>query len=289
VDLLSLSITLRAILPREVTITKLWIGRIAALVVGLLVALLYAPTARWLVLAWLQDPYYSHGWLVLPVAAILAWRNRAAWRRGAPDNAGLLLLSLGVALYALGWLLSAPFGVAFSLLPVLGGLAWTFLGPHAARALAFPIVFLGFAIPLPWVEIWTVPLESLTAGWAAGLVHMAGLPVAVVGGEVHLVSCDVVVGAACSGMRSLVALLTLGTLIACLFRGQWWLRLVIVAATLPLALVANVLRVALILAAAHFSGGEVAGLLHDLVSPVFFLAALGALLLLSWGLGLRWE
>ncbi len=261
---------------------------IAILVVGLLVALLYAPTGRWLVLTWLQDPYYSHGWLVPPVSAILAWRGRAAWRGGTPANSGLILLGLGVALYGLGWLLSAQFVVAFSLLPVLGGLAWTFLGTRAARALAFPIAFLGFAIPLPWVEMGTWPLESLTAGWAASLVQLLGVPVRVVGGEVHLASCDVVVGAACSGMRSLIALLTLGTLVAYLFRGRWELRLTVVAATLPLALAANVLRVAVILAVAHVSGGAVAGLLHDLISPVFFLAALGALLLWGWGLGLRW-
>lgn len=281
----------RGVPAEEVTIVRARKGLVwlAVLFVGLLVALLYAPTARWLVLAWLHDPYYSHGWLVLPVAAILAWRERAAWRRGAPANAGLLLLSLGVALYALGWLLSAPFMVAFSLLPVLGGLAWTFLGPLAARALAFPIAFLGLAIPLPWVEMWTWPLESLTAGWAASLVQWFGVSARVVGGEVHLASCDVVVGAACSGMRSLIALLTLGTLIAYLFRGHWGLRLAMVAATLPLALGANVLRVAAILAAAHVSGGEVAGVLHDLASPAFFLAALGALLLLGWGLGLRWK
>lgn len=256
---------------------------------AVLVGLLYAPTLRWLVTAWWLDPYYSHGWLVLPVSGVLVWRDRAVLRERRPANAGLLLLGLGVALYGLGWLWSAQFVVAFSLLPVLGGLAWTFQGPRAARSLAFAIAFLAFAIPLPWVEMGTWPLESLTAGWAAGLVQLAGIPVRVVGGEVHLASCHLVVGAACSGMRSLIALLALGTLLAYLLQGWWGLRLVVALAALPLALAANVLRVATILTVAHVGGGAAASLTHDLTSPVFFLVALGVLLLLGWALGLRLE
>lgn len=254
-----------------------------------LVGLLYAPTLRWLTMAWLLDPYYSHGWLVPPVSGILIWRVRAVLRERRPANVGLLLLGLGAALYGLGWFLSAQFVVALSLLPVLGGLAWTFLGPRVARALAFPIAFLAFAIPLPWVEMGTWPLESLTAGWAAGLVQLAGVPVLVVGGEVHLPSCNLVVGAACSGMRSLIALLALSTLLAYLLKGWWGLRLAVALAALPLALATNVLRVATILAVAHVSGGETAGLAHDLASPVFFFVALGTLLLLGRALGLRLE
>ena len=270
-------------------IAKLRIGRagIAALVVGALVVLLYAPALRWLALTWWLDPYYSHGWLIPPVSAVLAWRRRAVWRERQPANAGLLLLASGVALYILGWLLSAQFVVAFSLLPVLGGLAWTFLGTHAVRALAFPIAFLAFAVPLPWVEAWTVPLESLTAGWAAGLVQLAGVPVTVVGGQVHLPACDLVVGAACSGMRSLIALLALGTLLAYLLQGWWGHRLAVGLAALPLALAGNVLRVATILAVAHVAGAGAATLAHDLIGPVFFFAALGLLLLLGRALGLR--
>lgn len=272
-------------------IARLRIGRagIAALLVGALVILIYAPTLRWLALAWWQDPYYSHGWLVPPVSAALAWRQRAVWRERQPANAGLLFLALGVALYILGWLLSAQFVAAFSLLPVLGGLAWTFLGARAARTLAFPIAFLAFAVPLPWVEAWTVPLESLTAGGAAGLVQLAGVPVTVVGGQVHLPSCDLVVGAACSGMRSLIALLALGALLAYLLRGWWGHRLAVGLAALPLALLGNVLRVTMILVVAHRAGAGAATLAHDLIGPAFFFAALALLLLLGWVLGLRLE
>lgn len=273
----------------EVPIAESRRGLAWAAIVGALVLVLYFPTLRWLAMTWMQDPYYSHGWLIPPVFAFLVWQRRRVLRDRRPANAGLFLLGLGLALYALGWFSSAQFVVAGSLPVVLGGLAWTFLGPHVTWAWAFPIAYLVFAIPLPWVEAWTWPLESLTAGWAAGLAQLAGVPVDVVGGQVHLPSCDLVVGAACSGMRSLIAMLALGTLLAHLLRGWWGLRLAVALAALPLALAANVLRVATIIAVANVGGGAAASLVHDLLSPFFFLGALGVLLVSGWGLGLRLE
>ncbi|MBU0493149.1 MAG: exosortase/archaeosortase family protein [Chloroflexi bacterium] len=261
----------------------------AMLAVGLLVVVLYAPTLRWLTLAWLQDPYYSHGWLVVLVSAVLAWQMRARLRQGQPDNQGLLLLTVGVGVYSLGWLLNAPFVVACSLLPVLAGLVWTWRGAPAIRALAFPIAFLACAIPLPWIETMTWPLESLTMGWAAGLVQLLGIPVQVSGGQVTMSSCNLTVGAACSGMRSLIALLALSLLLAYWLQGRWAFRLGIFVAALPLALAANALRVAAILVAGHVGGSAAASTVHDLLGPVFFFVALGVLLLLGrlWGLRLR--
>ncbi len=255
-------------------------------IAGLLLAL-YWPTLRWLASEWSSNDYYSHGPLVPLVAAFFAWRQRAGLV-AKPSNRGLWGLGMGLALYLIAAWLRAPFVSAFSLIVVLAGLVLFLLGVPALRRLSFPLAFLCFMIPLPFVEAASAPLQSFTAHYATRLVQILGVPATNQGGQVTLAGSSLVVGAPCSGLRSIVAMLTLAAVLVFVVDGRWPGRVGLAVAAVPVAAVANVLRVGSLLLVAH-AFGEEAGLryYHDLSSPAFFLAAFGLLIGVGWVLGCR--
>jgi len=253
---------------------------LAAALVGVLLALSY-PILYWLVSEWLGNDYYSHGWLVLPISAFLAWRQ---WPRGErkPANVGLIPLSLGLVGYLIALLNKAYFLAALALIVLLAGLAWFFLGTRGLRRLTFPIGFLIFMVPLPFVERASLPLQLLTGSCSTAVARVVGVDATVRGAQVTLPNVDLVVGAQCSGLRSIVALFTLVAIFIYMLDGPWWGRLLLVLSAIPVAILGNIFRVASLLWVAD-AWGAGAGMTyyHDYSGFVFFLFAFALLLLLS--------
>ncbi|PKO23698.1 MAG: hypothetical protein CVU38_02675 [Chloroflexi bacterium HGW-Chloroflexi-1] len=264
----------------------------SAALIGVLLLALFYPALRWLVSEWLGNDYYSHGFLVPVISAGVAWRLWVKWpadsRRVKATTVGLLptVLALGVYLYAL--LERAYFVAALAMIVLIAGLVWYLLGTAALRLLAFPLLFLLFMAPLPFVEPLSVPLAQLTGVIAAGVVRLLGVPIIVDGAQVTLPNAHLVVGAQCSGLRSIVSLLTLVALVVFLVQGTWWRKSLLALSSIPIATLGNVLRVASLLGVAHVWGAD-AGFkyYHDYSSIVFFLSALVLLLLFSRGIGCR--
>lgn len=256
------------------------VALIAALVVGL-----FYPTLRWLIDSWLGNPYYSHGFLIPPIAAYFAWRKRSAIRTGRPGNAGLVLLAagIGVHLWVLPW--QAHIVSALALIAVIAGLVWTFGGLRASRALLFPIALLATMIPVPWVERFSPPLEALAAQFSTSMARLVGVGAANVGGQIQLARGTFVVGAPCSGLRSIVALLTLTVILAYVVRGPTWARLLLVVMAIPIALAANLVRLSALFWVADTFGPEVGlGYYHYLSSPLLFVVAFAWLIVMAWSL-----
>lgn len=252
----------------------------AALVGGLLLALAY-PTLRWLIREWLTNDYYSHGWLVPPVAAYFAWRQ---WPKGErdPANAGLIPLGVGLVGYLVALVGKAYFLAALALIVLLVGLVWFFLGTRGLRKLAFPLGFLLFMVPLPFVERASLPLQLLTGSCSTVLARGVGVEATVHGAQVILPNVELVVGAQCSGLRSIVALFTLVAIFVYVLQGPWWGRLLLALSAIPVAILGNIFRVASLLWVAD-TWGAGAGMryYHDYSGLAFFLFAFALLLLLS--------
>lgn len=246
--------------------------------VAVLVGIVFVPTLRWLVQSWLGNPYYSHGFLVPVVAGYLIWRRRHI----APDpwDGGLLVLALGVALHLYALPARVHILSALGLIIVLAGLVLTFVGRQAFRRWAFALFFLVTMIPLPFVERLSPPLEAFVARYAALSVRLLGIAASTVGSQVHLTTTAFTVGAPCSGLRSIVALLTLTALFAYVVHGPWWGKAALLVAALPIAVAANLVRVSSLFLVAETLGPE-AGLryYHTLSSPTLFLLACSLLLL----------
>jgi len=258
-----------------------------ALIVVLLGGL-YFTTFRWLGHEWWTNDYYSHGPLVVLISAFLAWRRRDALKRQSPAMWGVLLMGFGLALHIAGLTTKAMYLSALSLPLLLAGLLVFLLGPIAARQMAFPLAFLWLAVPLPFVEAASLPLQTITASVSTAAAQLLGIQAEVQGAQVTLSSCSLRVGAACSGLRSIVALLTLDVLFVYIIQGKWWAKVLLIALAVPIAIAANFIRVTALLVIADTWGRE-AGLhyFHDYSSPVLFVVAFLLLILLSWVLKCR--
>jgi exosortase len=260
--------------------------------IGILLLALFYPTLKWLVGEWLGNDYYSHGPLVPLISAFLAWRLWVKWpleqRRSQPATIGLLPLGVGLTVYLVALLQRAYFAASLAMIVIIAGLVWYLLGTAALRRFAFPIGFLFFMVPLPFIEPLSVPLAQLTGAMSAAIVRLFGVPITVNGAQITLPRAELVVGAQCSGLRSIVTLMTLVALVIFLVEGAWWKKLLLALSSVLIAGFGNVMRVASLLIVANIWGAD-AGFkyYHDYSGVVFFLSALALLLLFSWVLGCR--
>ena len=249
------------------------------------------PTWRWLWNEWMANDYYSHGVLIPPVALYLAWRR---WRnlRATPNweqghcGYGLLLLAVGIAVYLYFFYTRAYYLAAFAIIGVVVGLVWTLAGRTLVRLWAFPLAYLVLMVPLPFVERVTLPLALFTGVCSAALVKFLGLDIIVVGSAITLPNADLVIGAQCSGINSMIALTSLHALVAYVVQGPLWARTLLVLLAVPVAMLGNILRVANLLFVARAWGAEAAfQFYHDYSGIVFFVVALLLLLPLTRLLG----
>ena len=260
--------------------------------IGILLLALFYPTLKWLVGEWLGNDYYSHGPLVPLISAFLAWRLWVNWppeqRRIMPATIGLLPLGVGLVVYLSALLQRAYFAASLAMIVIIAGLVWYLLGTAALRRFAFPIGFLFFMVPLPFVEPLSVPLAQLTGALSAAIVRLLGVPIIVNGAQISLPNAELVVGAQCSGLRSIVTLMTLVALVIFLVEGAWWKKLLLALSSIVIAALGNVIRVASLLVVANIWGADAAfKYYHDYSGIVFFLSALALLLSFSWLLGCR--
>jgi exosortase len=257
----------------------------AELMVAAAIALVFAPTVLALARVWNSVEYYSHGFLVALAAAMLVYgvarRTRAPIepdRRGGALLAGaLVLLAAGVALDSTAWQ-----GVA--LVAALAGAVLALRGGAWLRALAFPIGFLLFAVPLPpeWLSPVVVRLLLFVSTGATALLQRIGVPVLREGNVMVLPGGEsLFVAEACSGLTSLVTLLPIAALIAYLAPLSLAARLLLVALAVPIAMVTNLMRVvALTLGALRFGAERATGEpAHSLVGLAVY--AVASVLLLA--------
>ena len=256
----------------------------------LLTVIAYHPTFAWLIMSWLGNSYYSHGFLVPLISLVLVWRLQR--RRISESSAlavfgrsfavSLVLAGLGLGIHILALARQLYLVSATSLIPVLSGIVLALGGVGTLRHLAFPLGFLFLMIPLPYLEKSTPYLARWVASAAATITRAAGLVVTVSGARVELPGTALVIGAPCSGVNSLAALMTLAVLYAFLVRGPLVARLALVALALPIALLANLVRVCLLVFLAHYLGEAAATrYFHDWSSPFLFILALGMLILVG--------
>lgn len=250
-------------------------------------ALITWPVWQWLWFEWMSNEYYSHGLLIVPVALFLAIQRvrndpQLRLRLANREGAGLLLLGATLAFYLYALQQRAYYLAAFAMIGMLAGMVWTLAGVVALRRLAFPIGYLALMVPLPILDRITLPLALFTGYCSGALVQFLGLDVTITGNAVTLPNADLVIGAQCSGVNSLISLFALLTLVAYLLEGSVGARVLLAALALPLALLGNILRVAALLFVARAWGAE-AGFTfyHDYSGVLFFLAMLALTLPLT--------
>jgi exosortase len=240
------------------------------------------PVWRWLWSEWMSNDYYGHGILIAPIALYLAvqrFRNdkELTYPSGGGNLFGVALLAVALAAYLYFLQTSALYLAAFATVAMLAGLIWALGGSNVIRRLAFPVAYLLLMIPLPNWDRVTLPLAMFTGVCSGTLVQFLGLDVTIVGNSVTLPNADLVIGAQCSGVNSLIALTSLMVLVAYLLNGPIWSRIALVLLAIPLAVIGNILRVATLLYVARAWGAQAAFTFYHDYSGIFFF--IGVLLL----------
>jgi exosortase len=260
------------------------LGAILLLLAALAYA--YADIAAALVAQWSADENYSHGFLIVPLALYFAWGRRAALRGipARPSSWGLLLVAVSLAAFLAGVVAAELFVARASFIGVIAGAIAFIYGPRHLRVFAFPVAFLVLMIPPPEILFNQValPLQLFASRAGEVVLRGAGVPVLRDGNVLELVSMRLEVAEACSGIRSIVSLLTFALVLGQFSGGSRARMLLLCAATIPIAVVANATRVAATGLAAHAWGPGVAeGLLHSTSGLLVFAAAVAVLLVLE--------
>jgi exosortase len=239
---------------------------------------LYFDVLTDLVSDWANDDNYSHGFLIVPLALYFAWERRDRLTAAAvqPSVVGLVVV-LGSLASLVAGVLGAEFFVArVSLLGLIAGAILFLLGWTHLRILAFPLAFLLLMIPIPSIVFNQIafPLQLFASEFGVSTMHLAGVPVLREGNVITLANTHLEVAEACSGIRSLISLLTLGIVYGYFTDRRWWVRLMIAASTIPIAIFCNGVRVAGTGILAHHYGAETAlGFFHTFSGWIVFVLA----------------
>jgi exosortase len=248
--------------------------------------LLYWNVVAKLVADWWTDDNYSHGFLIVPLAAFFAWERRRQLRHLhlRPSGIGLLIIIGSIATLIAGILGAELFLTRISIVGVIAGSILFLGGWQHLRVLSFPVLFLTLMVPLPSIIFNQIafPLQLLASRFGEAALNVASIPVLREGNVIILAHTTLEVAEACSGIRSLVSLLTLGIVYGYFTDSRTWVRWTIALATVPIAIVTNGVRVAGTGIVAHYYGPELAtGFMHDFSGWLMFIAAFALLFLVT--------
>jgi exosortase len=252
---------------------------------GPLILYLYSPILAHLVSQWWHDPNFGHGFLVPLFSGIVVWDKRArlAALPVKPSWAGLAVVIFSLAMLVGGVLGAELFLARSSLLFLLAGLVILFAGPSFFRALLFPWVCLFLMIPIPnvvFTEV-TLPLQLLASHLASSALALLGVPVLREGNIIRLPAMVLEVAEACSGVRSLISLVTLAVIYGYFAEPRLLGRFMLALAAIPIAVASNGLRIVGTGLLVQYGNAEMAeGFFHKFSGWLIFVVSL----LMLWAL-----
>jgi exosortase B len=262
-----------------------WLGWLPV-AAGLLV--LYVPTFYNAVTTFWQLEEHAHGPIILAVILWLFWRKRTALLATSTESSpasGIALLVSGLLLYIVGSAFDVALFEIGALAPILAGVLVAMRGWSVLRAFWFPLLFVAFMVPLPgtFTDTLTGPLKQYVSVIAEQVLYTAGYPIARTGVTLTVGQYQLMVADACSGLNTMFSLSALGVLFMYLTsRASILHNTIMLASILPIAFIANVIRVlVLILITYHFGDEAGQGYLHGSAGMVLLMAALTALLVLD--------
>jgi exosortase len=253
---------------------RYWEGGILALLAGWL----YSPLLLRLAQQWWQDPNYTHGFFVPVFSLFLLWegREKLAALPVRPSWWGLIILVLALMALVLGTISSGFFLARVSFLLLICGAVVFLAGWKHLGAIAFPLAFLLLMIPSSTlVDKITFPLQILASKTATFLLTAVGVSVAREGNIILLPTARLEVAEACSGIRSLLSLITLTVIYGYLAEAKTGVRVLLALIAVPVSILANALRIAVTGLVVEYWGVEGAqGTLHLLSGWLIFAGSL---------------
>ena len=257
-----------------------------ALVAAVALLLLFANTFDYLYQVWHREEY-SHGFLIPLVSAFLLWQRRHQFVQAEFHSswAGVVLVMLGIAAYFLGMLASITTVDTYALVIVLLGVALALLGWQAFRIALAPLALLFLMNPIPNFFYYNLSaqLQLISSELGVAIMRLFSVSVFLEGNVIDLGTYKLQVAEACSGLRYLFPLMTLGVIMACLFRGRVWMRWFLFLSTVPITVVMNSVRIGVIgILVDRFGIEQAEGFLHQFEGWLVFMACFIVLIAEGW-------
>ncbi len=256
--------------------------RLAFWQVGLVFAVItlaYWKTAASIVEIWWRSETFNHGFLILPIAAYLAWTRYQKHRDKTPDGSwlGLAVIAMGAVAWWLGEAADAQLISHFAFVILLQGGLLATLGWRCYIAMLFPALYLFLMVPFG--EFAISPLQDLTAHYTVMMARASGVPVFIDGRYIDIPGGSFLVAEACSGVRYLIATIALGLLIQDLLFVSRWRKALIIVLSVVVPIVANVIRAYMILMMAYLSDFKIAVGVDHIIYGWFFFAVVTMILI----------
>lgn len=252
---------------------------IKLLTISVLVIIAYIPTFIWMIDRWeAKDSYYSHGLLIPLISIFLVWLKRKMLNqiKIKPAKVGWLFFAGGIVIHLVSALWRIYFTSGFALILIIVGLVLLFFGKEYLQQLWFPIVFLIFMIPLPLVAIANISfkLKIFAAQISTILINKLGVPAIREGSIIKTANSYIIVEDPCSGIRSLIAMIALGALMAYFLNATKWKKGVLFLSSIPIAVGSNVIRITSLSLVSEIYGAKYAtGIFHDTMGILVFVFA----------------
>ena len=264
------------------------LGLAAVITIAVIVSMLgaYYQTAWSMVVTWYRSDTYAHGFLIVPFAIYMIWSRRHGLMvlHHQSNPSAIFFLGLLGFLWLLAEMASVQVLAQYMLVAMIPVTVAAILGYRVLLALAFPLGYLFFAVPFG--EVLIPPLIEFTADFTIRALQLSGIPVYREGSFFSIPSGNWSVVEACSGLRYLIASVTLGTLYAYLTYRSLNRRLIFIGFSIAIPILANGIRAYLIVMTGHLSDMQLAvGVDHLIYGWVFF----GLVMLLLFWVGSFWR
>jgi len=255
------------------------------------VALLLAIFTYWnglteVTFRWERQEEYSHGFLIPLVTLYILWEKAGLLKVsvGPPMWSGVVVILAAIILFLIGEISALFLLIQYSFVLVLIGLSLITIG-RATKYTIAPILLLLFAIPLPYVieVVLTAKLQLISSSLGVSFIRWFNIPVYLEGNVIDLGVFQLQVVEACSGLRYLFPLMSLGFIAAYFYQAAFWKRSVVFLATIPITILMNSFRIGAIGVMVDNWGISMAeGFLHDFEGWIIFMACSVILVLLIW-------
>lgn len=256
--------------------------------ITILSVIIFFNTWQSMVNIWIRSETFSHGFIVLPTSLWLIWKNKASHNLLLnPDKVSWLGLAFAVANGFL-WLIASLMNVLvveqYALVGMLIGAYWSFLGNEPSKTIVFPLAFLYFMVPVG--EVLIPPLMEFTADFVVVMLRFTGIPVYREGFQLTLISGQWSIVEGCSGLRYLIASITLGVIYAYITYTKLHKRIIFTFFSIFTPVIANGLRAYIIVMIGHLSNMQLAaGVDHLIYGAVFF----GLVIFILFYIGSFWK
>jgi exosortase D (VPLPA-CTERM-specific) len=259
----------------------------AAVLAAVSISLVFYPTLQALVNVWDTQEEYSYGYLIPFLFLFLLYQRLTVLaeepRRSSWTGAGVVVV--GLVFGTLGRFSTMDTVAQYGFLLCVWGLFLSYFGWRAARVIVMPLLILAFMMPIPnyLLRETSAVLQLVSSRLGVEFIRLVGVSVYLEGNVIDLGTMKLQVVEACAGLRYLFSLLVLSFLVAYFYQDRMWKRVLIVASAVPITVLMNSFRIAVVGVTVDVWGKEAAeGVLHEFEGLTIFLGCVLILLAEIW-------